>query len=88
MVRVCGKGQLDVRFNVGQCVLREWIAGGDGLYGYFWEQGRHWASKSFLKDFAEDALTISAGSLFHNGPDWMLKACWRRRVQHLCLRNL
>ncbi len=55
VVRVCGKGQLDVRFYVGQCVLREWIVGGDGLYGYFWEQGRHWASRSVLKDFAEDA---------------------------------
>ncbi len=26
-----------------------------------------WAFKSALKDFTEDALTISAGSLFQNG---------------------
>ncbi len=26
-----------------------------------------WASRSVLKDFTEDALTISAGSLFQNG---------------------
>ncbi len=44
-----------------------------------------WASKSALKDFTEDALTISAGSLFQNGTARFVKANWRRRVQHLSL---
>ncbi len=26
-------------FYVGRCVLREWVVGGSGLYGYFGEQG-------------------------------------------------
>ncbi len=34
-----------------------------------------WASRSILKDFTEDALTISAGSLFQNQ-----RPEWRRRV--------
>ncbi len=37
-----------------------------------------WASRSVLKDFAEDALTISAGSLFQNGTARIVKAKWRR----------
>ncbi len=45
---------------------------------------RHYqqASRSALKDFADDALTISAGSLFQNGTARMVKANWRWRVQH------
>ncbi len=38
------------------------------------------ASRSALKDFTDDALTISAGSLFQNGTARMVKANWRRRV--------
>ncbi len=38
MVRVCGKGHLVMIFYVGQRVLREWVVGGGGLYGYFGEQ--------------------------------------------------
>ncbi len=34
-----------------------------------------WASRSVLKDFPEDALTISAGSLFRNGTVRIVKAC-------------
>ncbi len=41
-----------------------------------------------LKDFVEDALTISAGSLFQSGTARMEKANWRRRVQHLRWWNL
>ncbi len=39
-----------------------------------------WASMSVLKNFAEDALTISAGSLYQNETARMVKANWRRRV--------
>ncbi len=46
------------------------------------------ASRSDLKDFTEDALTISAGNLFQNGTARMVKANWRRRVQHRCWWNL
>ncbi len=43
---------------------------------------RQWASRSVLKDFTEEALTISAGSLFQNGAARIGKANWRRCVQH------
>ncbi len=33
-----------------------------------------WASRGVLKDFTEDALTISAGNLFQNGTAQMVKA--------------
>ncbi len=44
---------------VGQCVLREWVVGGCGLYGYFGEQalpvgiqgcleGLHWGCVDYL----------------------------------------
>ncbi len=33
-----------------------------------------WVSRSVLKDFTEDALTISAGSLFQNGTARIVKA--------------
>ncbi len=42
------------------------------------------ASRGILKDFTDDVLTISAGSLFQNGTPRMLKAYWRQRVQHIC----
>ncbi len=35
----------------------------------------HWASKRVLKDFTEDAMTISAGSLVQNG-----QSEWLRRI--------
>ncbi len=41
-----------------------------------------WASRSALKDFTEDALTISAGRLFQSGTVRMVKANWRLRDQH------
>ncbi len=47
-----------------------------------------WASRRVLKDFTEDALTTSAGSLFQSRIARMVKANWRRRVQHLCWWNL
>ncbi len=46
------------------------------------------ASRSVLKDFTDEALTISACSLFQNGAARMLKAYWRRQVQHLWWWNL
>ncbi len=71
-----------------RCVLREWVAGGGGLGGYFGEQDCQWASNSVLKDFTVDALSILAGSLFQNETAQMVKANWQRRVQHLCKWNL
>ncbi len=62
--------------------------GGGRLDGYFGEQACQWASRSALKDFTEDAFTISAGSLVQNGTARMVIANWRRRVQHLCWWNL
>ncbi len=47
-----------------------------------------WASRSALKDFTEDVLTISAGNLFQNGTARMVKANWRRRVQHRVTRTM
>ncbi len=41
----------------------------------------HWASRSVLKDFTEDALTISPGSLFQNGSVRIVKANWRLQFQ-------
>ncbi len=54
-------------FYVCQRVLREWGARGGGLYGYFREQGLPVGVQDCLNDITEDALTISAGSLFQNG---------------------
>ncbi len=47
-----------------------------------------WASRNVLKDFTKDALTISACSLFQNGTARIVKANWRRRLQHRCWWNL
>ncbi len=47
-----------------------------------------WASRIVLTDFTEDALIISAGSLFQNGAALVVKANRRRRVQHRCWWNL
>ncbi len=65
-------------------MLREWVVEGGRLDGYFGEQDCQQASRSALKDFTDDTLTISAGSLFQNGTARMVKANWRRRVQHRC----
>ncbi len=46
------------------------------------------ASRSALKDFTDDALTISAGSLFQNGTARKVKANWRKDVQRLGWWNL
>ncbi len=64
---------------------REWAIEGSGSYGHFREQEQ---PVSVLNDFTDDALTISAGSLFQNGTVRVLKAYWRRRVKHLCWWNL
>ncbi len=59
---------------------------GNGLWkevGYICTSGNRdcqWASRSALKDFTEDAWTISAGNLYQNGASIMMKAYWRRRV--------
>ncbi len=45
-------------------------------------------SRSALKGFTEEAFTISAGNLFQNGTARMVKANWRRSVQHRCWWNL
>ncbi len=52
---------------MGRCLLRKWVDGGGGLDGYFGEQGLAVGIRSALRDFSEDAVTISAGSLFRNG---------------------
>ncbi len=46
------------------------------------------ASRSTLKDFTEDALSISAGSLFQNGTARMVKANWRKERTALLLVEL
>ncbi len=45
-------------------MLREWAVGGGVLDGYFGEQGLPVGTRSVLKDFTDDALTIAAGNLF------------------------
>ncbi len=60
-------------------MLREWVVEGGGLYGYFGEQGLPAGIQECLERFQDDALTISAGSLFQNGTARMVKANWRRR---------
>ncbi len=39
-------------------------------------------NRNALKDFTDDALTISAGSLFDDATARVVKANWQRRVQH------
>ncbi len=46
------------------------------------------ASRGTLKDFTEDALKISAGSLFQNGTARMVKANWRKERTALLLVEL
>ncbi len=85
MAGVCGKGHLGVRLLR---VLREWDVRGGGLDGYFVEQGLPVGIQECLERFPEEALTISAGSLFQNETARIVKANWRRRVQHRCWWNL
>ncbi len=76
MVGVCGKVDLGVSLYVGQCVLK----------GLLWDEVVHmgtsgnrdcqWASRSVLKDFTEDAMIISASSLFRRWTAGLLKAYW------------
>ncbi len=49
---------------MGQCVQKEWAVGGGGLNGALGNRDCQLTFRSVLKDFTEDALTISAGSLF------------------------
>ncbi len=44
-----------------------------------------WASRSVLKDFIEEALTISDSSLFQNGTARIVKANWRRRAYSIAV---
>ncbi len=47
-----------------------------------------WASSSDTKGFTKEALTILSGSLFQNRTGRIVKANWRRSVQHRCWWNL
>ncbi len=77
MAGLYGKGHLGVSFLRGRRVLREWVVGGGGLDGYFGEQGLPVNIQECLE---EDALTISADSLFQNGTARIVKANWGRCV--------
>ncbi len=57
-------------------MLREWVVEGGGLDCTSGNRDCQRASRSALKDFTDDALTISAGSLFQNGTARMVKANW------------
>ncbi len=67
---------------MGSCVKEEWAVGGCGLKATSVNRDSHLASRSVLNDFTDDALTISAGSLFQNVAARTLKAHWRLREQH------
>ncbi len=54
--------------------------GGGGLYSTLGNRDCQLMSRSILKDFTDEALTISAGYLFQNGTAGTLKAYWRRRI--------
>ncbi len=69
---------------VGQRVQTKGVWEEVGYMGTSGNRDCQWASRNVLKDFTEDALAISAGSLFQNGTARMVKKNWRRRVQHLC----
>ncbi len=51
MVGVCGKGHLGVSVFVGQCLLRERVVEGGGLYGYFREKGLPMSVQECLEEF-------------------------------------
>ncbi len=44
-------------------MLKEWVVGGGRFHRHFWKEG---SLAGVLKYFTDDAMTISAGSLFHN----------------------
>ncbi len=75
---------------IGECFKWVNVCRGNGLWeevGYMGALGNRdcpLASSSVLKDFTDDALTISAGSLFQNETARMLKAYWLQWAQHLC----
>ncbi len=71
-------------FYVGRRVLGEWDVRGGGLDGYLREQGLPVGIHECLERFHPSALTISAGSLLQNGTVRIVKANWRRRLQHRC----
>ncbi len=48
--------------------------GGDGVCGYFGEQGLTLGVRNVLKGFTEGVLAISAKSVFQNGAARILKA--------------
>ncbi len=75
MVGECGKGHLGLSFFKWVNMCR-----GNGLWeevdymGTLGNRDCQLASRSALTEFTEDALTTSAGSLFHNVTARMLKA--------------
>ncbi len=79
VVGVCGKGNLDVSFLRGAMCAERMGCGWSWVMCASGNRDCQLASRSVLKDFTEDALTISAGNLFQNGTARMAKAYWRRR---------
>ncbi len=75
------KGRCGYEFLKGGngCKKNE-LWGGDGYVGTSGNKDCQFASRSVLKDFTVDALTISAGSLFQNGIARTMNTRWRRRV--------
>ncbi len=61
---------------MGQCKLRDGLWEEMGNIGNSGNRDCQWASRSVLKDFTEDALTISVSSLFQNGTARMVKEYW------------
>ncbi len=81
----CGKSHVGVSF-LSKPVCAEVNGFREERLGYMGALGNRdcgLASRSVLKDFTDDVLTIPAGNLFQNGIAPMLKAWWRRRVKHL-----
>ncbi len=54
-------------FKVGQCVQREWVVGGGGLYGYFGEQR--------LPVGVQECLDIRHSHYLHTFKSFFLKIC-------------
>ncbi len=61
---ICKMCRVSLSFYVGSGVQDEWVVGGGGWCGYFWEELE---SINALKDLTTDALTISAVSLDQKG---------------------
>ncbi len=62
--------------------------GGGGLDGYFGEQGLPVGIQECLQRFHRGCVDYLRGSLFLNGTARVVKANWRRSVQHRCKRNM